>query len=201
MARLVGLRPVRDRLDRFQRIDRPAAAIVGVLQADEPGVDGVHVVGADLALEVGDAQQAIAAVDRPAGDAAERRRAAGFPEADVAGRFEEDFVLRSAVDADRDLVRHRSRWDEEAGFLAEEGRGAAFEFVDGGVFAEDVIADRRGRHGREHAGRRLRDGVAAEVDHGGVSSHQVSGHQVHKSSSPQVTRPGDLGLDDLRLDD
>ena len=31
----------------------------------------------------------------------------------MAGRFEEDFVLRSAVDADRDLVRHRARWDEQ----------------------------------------------------------------------------------------
>ena len=37
-------------------VDRPAAAVVGVLQADEPGADGVHVVRADLAFEVGDAR-------------------------------------------------------------------------------------------------------------------------------------------------
>ena len=100
-------------------VDRAAAAVVRVLQADEPGADGVHVVRADLAFEVGDVEQPVVAVDRAAGDAAERRRAAGFPEVDVAGRFEEDFVLRPAVDADRDLVRHRARWDEQRRLLAE----------------------------------------------------------------------------------
>ena len=39
---------------------------------------------------------------------------------------------------------------EETGFLAEERGGALFQFVDRGVFAEDVVADRGGRHGREH---------------------------------------------------
>ena len=86
----------------------------------------------------------------------------------MAGAFEEDFVLRAAVDAERDLVGHGARGHEQSGLVAEERRDMALQLVDRRILAEHVIAHGRGVHRREHRGRGPGHRVAAEVDHGGA---------------------------------
>ena len=80
--------------------------------------------------------------------------------------FAQKLVARLAVDADADLVAHRAGGDEQRRLLAEQVGDALLEPVDGGVFAEDVVADLGGGHGGAHGGRGAGDRVAAEVDHG-----------------------------------
>ena len=70
------------------------------------------------------------------------------------------------MEADGEFVAHGAGGDEEGGFFAEEFGGGKLELGDGGVIAEDVVADRGFGHGFAHGGGGLGDGVAAEVDHG-----------------------------------
>ncbi len=58
----------------------------------------------------------------------------------------------------RDLVCHRAGRHEETRFEAEQRGGAAFQFVDRRVFAEDIVADFRRHHRGKHSRRRLRYG-------------------------------------------
>ena len=109
--------------------------------ADEPRAHRVLVVWPNLFLKVGHIEQAESAVDGAARHAAERCRTAGFPQVNVAGRFEKDFILRPAMNANRDLVRHSAGGHEQPGFLAEKCRDATLQLVDRRVFAEDIIAD------------------------------------------------------------
>ena len=96
----------------------------------------------------------------------------------MAGRLVDDEVVLAAGDrllAAREVghlgdeVAHRAAGHEQAGFLAEQLRGAFLEGVDRRVVAEDVVADLGVGHRPAHGRRRVGDGVAAEVDpgHGG----------------------------------
>ena len=171
--------PFGDRLALRQWIDRAAAAVVRVLQADEPGRRQVDVVAMLLAFELADVEDAVRAVERSAGDAGEDRRAAGLVLEDVAIEIAEKLVAGTGVDAHGDLVRHRPRRHEEGRLLAEELGRAAFELADGRVLAEDVVADLGGGHGGPHAGRRPGDGIAAQIEdgtrHGTLSEGVVGG--------------------------
>ena len=55
-------RPLADRLDLLQGIDAAAAAVVGVLQADQPGPDQVIVDRPNLLLQLGHVEDAVVAV-------------------------------------------------------------------------------------------------------------------------------------------
>ena len=68
-----------------------------------------------------------------------------------------------------DEVAHRAARHEQAGLLAEQLGGAFLEGVDRRVVTEDVVADLGLGHRPAHGGRRVGDGVAAQVDpgHGG----------------------------------
>ena len=59
-------RPGRDLGDVVDRVDPAAAAVVRVLQADQPGPDVMAVVGPDLAAEHVGREQAAVALDRSA---------------------------------------------------------------------------------------------------------------------------------------
>ena len=66
----------------------------------------------------------------------------------------------------RDEIALGATGDEDGGFLAEQVGGAFLERVDGGVVAEDVVAELRLRHRASHLRRRPRHGVAPKVDQG-----------------------------------
>ena len=61
-------------------------------------------------------------------------------------------------------VAHRAGGDEEGGLFAQPRRRQLFQLVDGWVFAVDVVADLGVIHRLAHGGRRVGDGVAAQVD-------------------------------------
>ena len=114
--------PGADRLDLLQRIDPAAAAVVRVFQADQARPDQVVVVRPDLVGQLAHVEDAVVAVERAAGDAAEHGGAAGLVVVDVAVGVAEQLVAGLRVDLDADLVGHRARRHEQGGLLAEQGR-------------------------------------------------------------------------------
>src|SRR5205085_11273297 len=111
--------PLADRFYLLDRIDAAAAAVVRVLQADEPRFDEVRIVGiADLVLELAEIKDAVVAVERPARHAGEDRGAAGFIVVDVAIEIAQQLVARLRVDVDGELIRHRPRRHVQGRFLA-----------------------------------------------------------------------------------
>ena len=76
----------------------------------------------------------------------------------------DDLLTAPEVGHHRDQVAHRPGGDEQARVLAEEVGRALLERDDGGVVAEYIVTDDRVGHGPAHRLRRMRDGVAAEVD-------------------------------------
>ena len=111
-----------------------------------------------------DLQHAVVAFDRLRGDAEELGVRALLVANDVAIGFAEEFVAGLAVNAHAELVAHRAGGDEESGFFAEHAGDSLFEAADGGVFAENIVADFGGGHGGAHAGGGASYGIAAEVD-------------------------------------
>ena len=120
--------------------------------------------GPDAVHQLFDLQHAVVAFDRLGGDAEELGVRALLVADDVAVGFAEEFVAGLAVNAHAELVAHRAGGDEERGFFAEHAGDSLFEAADGGVFAENIVADFGGGHGGAHAGGGASYGVAAEVD-------------------------------------
>ena len=157
--------PAADFGDGVVRLDAAGAAVVCVLQADEFRADAVVVAGrSDAAHQLFDVQHAVVAFDRLGGDAEELGVGALLVADDVAIGFAEEFVAGLAVDAHAELVAHRAGGDEQSGFFAEHAGDSLFEAADGGVFAENIVANFGGGHGGAHAGGGASYGIAAEVD-------------------------------------
>jgi hypothetical protein len=96
--------------------------------------------------------------------ARERRGRARLEGGRVSSFAADHLVSSSGVEQEGDLIRHRSRWNEQSGFFADELRDALFEPPYRGVFAVDVVADFRPSHRLAHGGRGTSDGVGAEID-------------------------------------
>ena len=127
-GQVVLVRPPRDLTDALERVNPAAAAVVGVLQADQPRAHVMGVVrGADRAGDVFEAEDAAVALEGPRGHAREPSDSAGFPDVDVRGRRAEQLVARLRVDADADLVGHRPGRNEHRRFLAEQLGGPGLE--------------------------------------------------------------------------
>jgi hypothetical protein len=77
----------------------------------------------------------------------------------------DDLAAWPAEHAQRGLVRHRRRRQEQCGLVPEQLGHSALQLVRRRVLAHLLVADLSGRHRREHPRRRLRDGVGAQVDH------------------------------------
>ena len=162
MARLCSRAHRRDLGDALERVDPAAAAVVRVLQADQPRPDVVHVVvGPDRVAQVVEREQAAIPLERPRRHAREPGDPARFPDVDVRRRRAEQLVARLRVDADADLVGHRARRNEHGRLLAQQLGRPGLETLDGRVFAEDVVADLRLGHRPPHPGRRLRHRVGS----------------------------------------
>src|SRR5262249_1188236 len=163
-AELVLPGPIADRLDLFDGIDPAAAAIVRVFQAHQPRDDAVLIDRPDLVFELRDIEDAVFALDRAAGDAAQDRRSSRFVVVDMASQVAEDLIARLRMRPETDLIRHGARGHEQGGLLAEQRGDALLQTDNGRVLAEDVVADDRRRHRRAHASRRLGYRVAAQID-------------------------------------
>ena len=87
-----------------------------------------------------------------------------------------DGIGRLRQHADGDLVGHRARGHPQRRLLAQQRRHAFLQQVDGRIFAELVVADRRGGHRRAHGGGRPRDGVGSQIDDGGARLRWGSWH-------------------------
>src|SRR3546814_17200034 len=73
-------------------------------------------------------------------------------------------LARATVDVDGELVAHGAGRQEDRGLLVQQLRRHLAEAVHTGIVAALLVADRCLGHGEAHGFRRLRLGVAVEVD-------------------------------------
>ena len=143
-----------------------ATAVVGVFQADQGGggdMDvgavadgGCHILGGDApAGVVGDE------ADLGAGQGG---GAGGFVPKHMGFLPHNHLVAAAAPGEGGDEVAHGAAGGEQAGFLSEQGGGAFLEGVDGGIFAEDIIAQFGGGHSAAHFVGGVGNGVATQVN-------------------------------------
>lgn len=155
--------------DAFDLLDGPdgaAAAVVGVFDDEELAVWSVDGVGADGKVDVVGVEEPVLAGEGADHDAREGGGAAGLVMDDVAVGVGDDFVARLGLGADGGLVGHGAGGDEAGGFFAEESGKLFLESQDGGIIAEDIVADVGVGHDLAHGCGGAGDGVAAKVDDG-----------------------------------
>ena len=195
LAHRVGMRV----LDRHEAAER----LVRVLRVAERLRDEVEVEGAVGAV----GQRADA---RPDDDGV----TGGLVHDEMALGAGDRLLAAAEVRQLRHEVAHASRRDEEAGLLAEHRSGSFLERVHGRVVAEDVVADLGVRHRASHGGRRVRDGVGAQVDpgHGPARISRLAPGRVAavrsraarsrraRSGQPPGTTPGSDGIARLCYD-
>ena len=171
-------------LGRIGNAERPSHRMsVGVLDDDEPRDRLVRVARvAERLFDLDGIEGAVGSLaERPDG----RPRDHG-----VTGRLVQDDV--ALVPGDRLLaarevghlgheVAHRARGHEQPSFLAQELGRALLEGMNGGIVAEDVVADLGLGHRPPHLGRGPGDGVGTKVD-------QV--HALGEDTARSVRGPG-----------
>ena len=104
------------------RPDLAAAAVVRVLEADNPRAREVRVVRVDRRRDRLGPEDAAGALDRLHGQARERRRASRLVAEDVRPGLGDDLVSGLGREPERDLVRHRRGRDEHGRLLPEQRR-------------------------------------------------------------------------------
>jgi hypothetical protein len=150
--------------DALERVDRAAAAVVRVLDLDDARAR-VDVVGRpDQLLDGARVEEPALGGDRPRLHAPERSQRAGLERDAVGARVADDLVAGAGEDAERDLVRHRARRDEERRLLPEERGHPLLEPVHARVLAVHVVPDLRPRHRLAHGRGGPRHRVGAKVD-------------------------------------
>jgi len=170
--------PPRERARLHEIGERQHLAAGGVLQAEQPALRVVRVVGLDRLLDRRQRQRAVGRVlERLRLDTAERRRAAALPAIRVRHLADDVFVAAAAMREDRDQVALRAAGDIESRLLAEHRRDPVLQRVDARVVAEDVVADFGSGHRRAHRRGRPRHRVAPEIDHA-ARGHCGGAHRV-----------------------
>ncbi len=148
-------------------VERTAAHVGGVLDADEAAVGEVRLAAlgfANRSLDVRwghDAARSVEQSDRATGDASV---AAPFVEVDVGFRVGDQLVPRLRLRLDRQSIRHRSGGHEKSRFLSQQSRNSILQLDDGRVIAQHIVADHSLRHHFTHRRGRLSHGVGAQVD-------------------------------------
>ena len=167
----VLLRDVRDGSGVLGRERLAHRVRMGVLDGDQAADRLVRVVrvaerGVDLGEVHGAVRPVLEGADAGADD---HRMPGGLVDDEVVLATGDGLLAAREVSHLGDEVAHRAARHEQAGFLAEELRGPFLEGVDGRVVTEHVISDLGLGHRAAHGRRRVRDGVAAQVDpwHGG----------------------------------
>ncbi len=171
-----------------ERHDRAAAAVVGVLDPDEPAPRVVDVRPPDRCPERLRPNVAPVRVDDRRRHPRDGGEPAGLVVEDVRVAVEEHLVARPAVDEERDEVRHRARQEEQRRLRPEALGDHRLEARDRRVLAVRVVAELRGRHRRAHPGRRQRLGVAPEVDDGRRCLHALCSPSLLSSRAATVRR-------------
>ena len=83
----------------------------------------------------------------------------------VIGLLHDNFVARLRVDFGANLVRHGAGGDEQSGFFTQQLGGEILQPVDGGIFAEHIIADLGLGHGPTHFRRGFGNGITTQINH------------------------------------
>ena len=141
---------------------------VGVLDGDH-AADRLVRIGriAERGLDLVKVQRAVGPVVEAADARPDDDRVAGRLVAGQVVVLARDRLLAAAEMGELgDDIAHRPRGHEQPGLLAEQLGGARLERNDRRVVAEHVVADFGLGHRAAHGRTGLRDGVAAEVDHG-----------------------------------
>ena len=164
-----------DLLERLERVDRPAAPVVGGFQADERVSRIVDVGRPDGIADVGGVEDAVAPAKRPRLHGREDRQGGDLVVEDVAVLVQDDLVPSLRVRHEGDLIPLRPGRHEQGRLFPQALGGQGLQAQDGGVLHEHVVADLRFGHGPPHLGGRRRHRVAAEVHHSiGVRRHHDS---------------------------
>ena len=150
---------------------------VGVLYGNEAGDRLVKVARvAEGVAELGEVPGAVGALRHLLDRRADDYGMAGLLVRDDVGGCAGDRLLAAAKMPELSHeVAHGPARHEQGRFLAEQLRGPLFEGVDGGVVAEDVVAELGIMHGPAHRRRRMSDCVAAQIDEAAaaIESHDV----------------------------
>jgi len=151
-------------LDVLDRVDRAAAAVVGVLEANEGGRAVMDVLGSNVGLDLfrsHDAARSINEVDLDAGECGD---GGALVVVGVGFCFDDNLVAWAGPGLDCHLVGHDAGGDEEGGLHPVEFGTHLLEAVDGRVLALDVVADLGLCHGLSHGGRGPGHCVASKVN-------------------------------------
>jgi hypothetical protein len=153
------------RLEDVERPDAPARRAVRLLEHDHRGRLQDAVAEPVPLPQVRGREPARLGRDTAHDEAAVRGGAARLVHEHVRPLLREQLAAARPQQAERDLVRHRRRRDEERRLLTEQLGRAALQLVHGRVLAPLLVAEPGRGHRRVHLGRRRRGGVGAEVDH------------------------------------
>ena len=131
------------------------------------------------------------------------RGASPLVDEDVRPLLGDDLAAGPAEHAQRGLVRHRRRRQEERRLVAEQLGHPALQLVGGRILALLLVADLGGRHRSEHSRRRLRDGVGAQVDHDGGRYRSpmdltLLEQTLARARRARLPRPAGVGVDGAR---
>ena len=154
-----------DVFDLFQQPDLAAAAVMGVLDADQPGAREMGVHWAQRLLNVRAGENAALAVEAAAHHPGQGGRAAGFVIVDVRIGIDQHLVARFGVPAHGQLVGHGAGSGVKGGRLAEEGRSLGLQCLHRRVIAKHIVADFRLGHGLAHGRGGFGHCVATQINH------------------------------------
>ena len=152
------------RLDARERPDRAAAEIARLLHPQQARAREMAKRRAHRGLDGGRIELAARPVHRAHVHAGQRAGSAALEMDRVRGVVRDDLLARPRVHAQRDLVAHRPRRQEDGRFFAQQLGHHLAEQVDGGILHLLLVAHLRLAHEAPHVGGRPRDGVAVEVD-------------------------------------
>ena len=151
-------------LEPIQRPHRSPAAIVRVLHDQQSAAGEVDVARAHRVAHVLRIELPAVATQDADHHARQCRGRTRLVVDDVAVLVRDDLVAGLSVGADGGLVGHGAGRDEAGCLFAEQLRHMPLQFDDGRIIAQNVVAQRRGRHRVQHGLGWLGDGIAAKVD-------------------------------------
>ncbi len=139
---------------------------MSVLQTNQPCSDHVVVLGSDQSLQLLDIQYARFSSYRVGDEPRQLCERPLLVVIHMAIGFAQELAAPVAVDANGNLVGHRSAGHEDRGFFTEQFGGHFFQSIDGGIDVNHGIADLGIGHGGPHFRGWSGNGIAAKIDHG-----------------------------------
>ncbi len=126
----------------------------------------MRIVGLDRGFNVGQRQRAVRLMaQRLRLHAAKHRRAATFPAIAMGLLANNVFITALAMAEHSAEVRLRAGGHKQGSLKAEHCGNLFLQGVDARIVAKHIVTQRRSSHCRAHRSGRLRDRVAAQIDH------------------------------------